>query len=198
MLLLLGMPIFVGILDVIVPDSSLNWMTYASLAMVYVFAISIFGEQADSRSDIIGGVLIGLVSYTFLLSNQATFMSREETFLNFYYTAGEVLSRAKMSGLEPDIAMCMSHAVEYKSSLSDRSNNFIAMVGELTSDFRGMVNTSKFYKLYMGEEVNFCSREQYDSIIRSEEFIKMPIFPKEGSVRMIDGVIMVKNTDKVY
>ena len=40
--------------------------------------------------------------------------------------------------------------------------------------------------------MNLCSEAQYDALRGSEAVKQMPVFPKEGSIREIDGIIVVK------
>lgn len=43
-----------------------------------------------------------------------------------------------------------------------------------------------------GIQLNLCSVEKYEEMRQTGVFSEMPIFPAEGSVREIDGVIVVK------
>ena len=72
------------------------------------------------------------------------------------------------------------------------------MIG-LTGDY--LIYTSDnyeaFIKYYMGATLNFVSEEKEAEIYYSDEYIAMESFPKETSVRMIDGIICVKTEDAV-
>lgn len=43
-----------------------------------------------------------------------------------------------------------------------------------------------------GINLNFCTEEQYKNLLQTNELSEMPIFPAEGSIREIDGVVVVK------
>lgn len=43
-----------------------------------------------------------------------------------------------------------------------------------------------------GVQLNFCSEEQYRKLIQTKELSDMPCFPIEGSIRKIDGIVVVK------
>lgn len=46
--------------------------------------------------------------------------------------------------------------------------------------------------LFYGTNINFCEDYQYYTIINSEEFKQMGIFPAENSVKIINNVMVVK------
>lgn len=50
----------------------------------------------------------------------------------------------------------------------------------------------QFAKYFYGREFNGCTEEETDKIKRSKEFEQMPIYPNNGYVKNINGVIVVK------
>lgn len=46
-----------------------------------------------------------------------------------------------------------------------------------------------------GINLNFCTEEQYKNLLQTNELSEMPVFPAEGSIREIDGVVVVKVSD---
>ena len=44
----------------------------------------------------------------------------------------------------------------------------------------------------LGWQPNFCTESQYVDIMNSSEFGAMPCYPEQGSVQMLDGVLVVK------
>lgn len=43
-----------------------------------------------------------------------------------------------------------------------------------------------------GIRLNLCTEEEYKNLIQTKELAEMPVFPMEGSIREIDGVVVVK------
>ena len=66
-------------------------------------------------------------------------------------------------------------------------------------DSRVFMGTSRAYLPFMqnclGEDITTASPEQEEAIRASEEFQSMPRFPHEGSIRVIDGITVVKLND---
>lgn len=49
---------------------------------------------------------------------------------------------------------------------------------------------------YCGIDLNFCTSEQEATLRKKEDVAAMPIFPRNGSIAEIDGVIVVKISDE--
>lgn len=50
----------------------------------------------------------------------------------------------------------------------------------------------KYMQVYLNFPVTQVSAEQKETILASEEFKRMGIYPQENSMQMIDGVLVVK------
>lgn len=51
---------------------------------------------------------------------------------------------------------------------------------------------NQFFRQYMGVEYSVSTGEQLEQILHGEEYTEMPIFPAEGSVKVIDDCVVVK------
>lgn len=51
---------------------------------------------------------------------------------------------------------------------------------------------NQFLRQYLGLEYEMCEDEEFTSIFNSPEYEQMPIFPYDGSIRIIDGIAVVK------
>ena len=52
-----------------------------------------------------------------------------------------------------------------------------------------------FFREYMGLEPLWIEVSEYEAVVNSEEFAAMPVWPAKGSVAMINGYAVIKNTD---
>lgn len=55
----------------------------------------------------------------------------------------------------------------------------------------------EFLRQYHGMQYTACSTEEYEKVLEMEEYQKMPLFPENGSVQMIDDMIVVKMSNVV-
>lgn len=61
------------------------------------------------------------------------------------------------------------------------------------NDWNGISTDRRNYLYnFCGIEAGMFSREEYDDIVQSNEFKEMPIWPEEGSVKMIQDMAVVK------
>lgn len=54
-----------------------------------------------------------------------------------------------------------------------------------------------FLKQYKGLQFESCNQEEYEALLDNEDYVNMPLFPNEGSVKMIDNVVIVKMSNVV-
>lgn len=190
------LPVVVNILDVITVGNKMNLLTYAPMLSVYVLAIVLYD---DAKYQKICFLVSLILSYEFFLSNQATFMARHDIYQNYYFLASDIISKVQnIKDYDENKSLCFNYIIEYDSPLAAKSNNYIAEFNENTEDFHGLSNTPKFYKRYLGKNVNFCTRAEYDSIVNTDIFQEMPSYPADGSIRVFDNVIFVKLNNKHF
>jgi hypothetical protein len=48
----------------------------------------------------------------------------------------------------------------------------------------------------LGVNAGWIETDEYLSIIQSQEYQQMPLWPESGSVKMIDGMAVIKFTDE--
>lgn len=51
---------------------------------------------------------------------------------------------------------------------------------------------TNIWRYYQGIEYTYPTSDEYIEIISSDEFMSMELFPNEGSLKMIDGIVVVK------
>ena len=53
----------------------------------------------------------------------------------------------------------------------------------------------EFFKQYLGVKFESCDQAEYEELVKNREYINMPIFPADGSVKKFDNTIVVKMSD---
>ena len=84
-LILITLPIATNIMDLIACDTTINLVTGIGFVMTYILGIILFEKNDIKIVKYLGYTFLFLLSYTFLLSNNGTFMAREDTYKNYYY-----------------------------------------------------------------------------------------------------------------
>lgn len=77
-----------------------------------------------------------------------------------------------------------------------RMANEYARFGCWSTDARNnMVSWNGIFSNFLGVAINVCGVEQYQQLVRMEQVADMPEFPMEGSIRIIDDIVVVKVSD---
>ena len=206
LLIVLGIlfPIAISSIEIITPERKVNLVTGgAALLIVYVLFIKAYELLKENNLDNILKYLIIclilIISLTFVFSNNATYMIREEIFRNYYATVIDLWNRAtNLEGYSSDMKWMFNDIIRYKSKLSNMANGLISNDNETWNNFDGISLNIQFNDRYLGRKIQMCSKEEYDEIINSEEYIDMPIYPDNGSVKIINNIVVVKLNNNVF
>ena len=71
---------------------------------------------------------------------------------------------------------------------------------EMPRDFNYLgesINYREYFRIILGVELNYPGLDTENKIIDSEEFKAMPNFPDKGSIKKIEGILVVKVSDYV-
>lgn len=203
MLLVLCSPLCMEIIRVITPERDVQLLMSAPLYLIFVLLIAVM-EYAFSYRYVAGTilVLVNIVSWTYLLSEQATYLYLQQSRNQTLSIAERMLdSMDSLDGYKSDMPVLIAGTVsdsEYplNSPLREMSIGQISEWGMFWQDHYGMKSCwCALYKTYFGMDINYCSDEQYKVITASEEFKNMNIFPDDDSAAIIDGTVVFKLTD---
>ena len=188
------LPICVNVMDVI-SGSNITAMTCVSYIFIYILMIIVIYNYLSIKTiKSIFYILIVILSYTYLLSNNSTFMVRNEIHNNFYYKCNELLIKIKnTNGYNEDLPIMINDIFKYESDFLPKSNGFIALQNETFENHVGLKGYSIFYKRYFGEDITMVDKDTYLNIIETDEYKNMKI----GDIGIINNVIVAKISDNV-
>ena len=91
-----------------------------------------------------------------------------------------------------------SDVIKFKANNLEKTNGFISYDNETWNNYNGILQNYRFFDKYLGVKIKICSKDEYDSIVKSDEFKNMPIYPNNGSIKIINNIIVIKISDKVF
>ena len=202
-IILIIMPILINMLDIIMPSTSINLVTGVALILPYLVPILIICEEdikIKTRIFIyVVIILILLLCHTFIYSNNASFMARKDVRNNYYTISSDILSRAKeLDGYNEDLKWFFNDYIIYRSKYMPISNGFVSLNYETWDNPYGTWLNIQFYDRYLGQKIQMVTYDEYNEIIKSEEFSNMPIYPAKGSIKIVNDYIIVKLSDVVH
>lgn len=200
-LLCIILPLSINVMDLIAPTTTTNLVTGTSLLCMYflIFVLYKYLQQSNYLNILLKYMIVFLnvwLIFTFINSDNASFKCREEVYNHFYATHANIISRVEaLPGYNTELKWCFNDIVRYRSDLTPMSNGFIAWDNEVWNVYGGLGVTAAFYEEYYGKNISLCSREEYDSITKGDEFANMAVFPNDGSIKIIDNIVVIKLND---
>ena len=190
------LPITISIMDLIASSTSITLVTATAFFMIYLLFIILFEKYANINIiKSVGIVLLLMLSYTYLFSNNGTFQSRMDTFRDYYAESSYYLTKAKsLENYSSDLPWMFNNINMYTSEVLKASNGFLARDYETFTEYLGITENEAFFRRFLGETITVIPEEKYREIIKTEEYKNM----KLDEVKIIDGVIVVKVSEVDY
>ena len=178
---------------------------------IYVFLLALaekLASVATGKNRIESGVLILatglliLVGYhNYLITNEAYFRMDIAFQRSTAYYNRIIMSMESLEGYEYGDAVAITgncYPERYPvASLDIGDERFTEFSGIATEN--GMLTPGvrrNFVRIYLGIELPEIEQETIDSIVEMQEYKEMPVYPKEGSIRKIDDIWIVKLSEK--
>ena len=179
-------------MDLIACTTTITIVTATAFLLIYVFIIVIIEKYSKGIIKSLSIVMICILSFTYLLSNNGTFHARVDTYNNYFSTSSYYLNSAKsLDNYSSDLPWMFNNNIEYYSKVAVASSGYFARLPLTYEGYLGIVENQDFYRRAFGEEIVVVREERYREIIQLEEYKSM----KKGQVKIIDGVIVVKVSD---
>lgn len=195
-MLIITFPIALNIIHIIAPAKALLLIIILQYILIYILSLKL--ADILNRNILLKYLIYiftSILIFTYILSNNASYMYRQEVFNNYYDTTSRMLDRVFENEYYYDgMPILFAGNIENPSSRLEPYINKSAfsfnMVGY--NDYRTATDILFFIDRYMGKEITTCSYEDYLNIISSDIFKEMDVFPADDSVKIIDGIMVVK------
>lgn len=202
-LAIITFPIVVSIMDLIAPSTTVNLVTGPGIITSVVLMIVIYNNlKNNSINNIIKYlciILITILTNSFIIQNTYTYMNRQETFRNYYTVANDIYGKAtSLEDYSTTKKWLFSDVIKFKANNLEKTNGFISYDNETWNNYNRILQNYRFFDKYLGVKIKICSKDEYDSIVKSDEFKNMPIYPNNGSIKIINNIIVIKISDKVF
>ena len=202
--LLLLLPVAVNVTDILNANTQIELRMTGALVLMAPFALALLehapcGDAHRLPGAVLAGALCGVIllrGYVVQISNDSLVMLDQKNKIvnlanriclqleqNADYQAGAqvCILGEPQKGMYADV-----------SPLSEKASK-LAGFGLLSYD--PTFNSRGWHSLYweeLGIKMNWCSDEETRALCASDTFQSMPIYPQEGCIRAIDGVVVVK------
>lgn len=193
--LLLGIllfPIFACSIELIAQSRNINLLMATSLYLPIVVLIKQIESMQNSKFNNIIQILSYFISvliiWTFILSNNATYISTKLYNDQMFAVGNRILERIEdnneITDNTPIVVLGHLDFSIQNDSLLDLTNFDVSDVNIWTWQI--------FLQDHLGIGRDICTMEDYSELMNSEEYINMPIYPNEGCIKLINGIAVVK------
>lgn len=203
---ILIMPMCINLMDIIMPNTQTNLVTGPALLSIYFYFIMLI---SNLNSNVINkfmnyikyGVyaLLMILCYTYVMSDNATYYSRNDVYKNYYTISNDILHLVhNLDGYERGMKWCFTDNIRYKSEFTLMSNGMIANDYETWDNLDGIWSTWGFYHRYLGIDLYMVDKDTYYEVVENEKVKNMPVYPSKDSVQILDGVVVIKISNNYY
>lgn len=201
------LPMGLNFVILIAPETVCYPLNTAQLILMLPYMMIILENFEFNRGAIlkwISLVLCFIIAVTYFLAANATYTGVRMKYNQAYTTAVRMVDRIEnCEGYTPDKQWLICGILDETNTPQVSEIYFLTLGGFANGpifhgNYWGMIQTWRsFMQVYMGIQPNFCSVEDYFKICGTQYFKDMPVFPAQGSVAEIDGVMVVKLTNNV-
>ena len=201
-LLFIMFPIGINIMGLIAPGTTMNLVTGPGMITIVVGIALIYNKLNNNSFENIlkyGYIItMTILVFTFLLENTFTYMCRQSTYKN-YTLSNDIYSKVtELPEYSKDKKWMFSNVIRFYARDTNRSNGFISHDNETWNNYGGTLQNSNYFEKYLGIKIKMCSKSEYDEIKQTEEFKQMKIYPENGSIAVINDIIVIKVSDKTF
>lgn len=209
---ILCIPISLGCMVILAPEVDIYGATsllmLPQMGIAYIFAISMYKYLAANRIWFKALLIAGALGVLFLLGTSAVYTSAFQTRLKenlnkTYYVASEIAHQmCSMDNYDESRKVMIGGKME--------SGNYPDLDNQLAWEMEGTVANYGLiwpspsasqgcwhgvFNQFLGVNYTMCSVEEYNRISQMDEYKEMGNFPEEDSIKVIEGITVVKLSD---
>jgi hypothetical protein len=206
-LFVLLLPVGLNVIDIIASESTMYALTSVQMILVIPFAFAIF-ELLNKLILVKWMAIISCfgVMWTYYLADNTSYAALKLTYNQAYSSTMRVLDRIENTpGYTSDMPILLGGIIG-NNNYPRTSSLYAYTVGSIVNNtaFHGpygsaMGTWTKFLKIFFGLDVRMCTAEEYHKIVTGDIYInEMECFPAESSIRIMNGIVVVKLDEEPY
>lgn len=200
----LVLPIGLNAIDILVPETTIYSLTAMQMTLIIPFGFKLI-ELLDK------GVFIKWVAVlsclgimtSYYIANNTSYAALKLTYNQAYSTTVRIMDRIENTpGYEKKYPILFGGIVG-NNNYPRTSNLYNYTIGSIVNNvafhgtYGGQNGTwTNFIKVFYGIDITLCEENVYSTIVNGEEYKEMDIFPAANSVRIMNGIVVVKLSDE--
>ena len=204
LIMFLLIPFGLNIVSIIAVGTTMYALTAAQLVLIVPFAFAMF-EMENTEMFSKWMLILGCMCIvgTYYLSDSTSYAALKMTYNQAYSSTMRVLDRIETTpGYEKNMPLLLAGIIG-NNNYPRTSNLYGFTIGELANHtvfhgtYGGQVGTwVNYMKVFFGLDIPMCDQDTYRTIVTGEEYKDMEMFPAEDSIRIMNGVVVVKLSEE--
>ena len=202
--MLFALPFGLNIINIIAIGVEIYPLTGAQLVLMIPFAFAIF-ELKDVLNISKWMMILGAVCITgtYYLASNTSYSALKLTYNQAYSSTMRVLDRIENTeGYEKNMPLCLAGIIG-NNNYPRTMNLYGYTIGELANNtvfhgtYGGQIGTwHNYMRVFYGLDINLCDHDTYYKLVTSDEYKEMEMFPSKNSIKIINGVVVVKLSEE--
>lgn len=203
---ILILPICLNIIDIIVVENTMYALTAGQMILIIPFAFSLL----ENTNKLVIFKWIAILSclvimVTYYIADNTSYAALKLTYNQAYSTTMRIMDRIETTpGYSAEYPILFGGIVG-NNNYPRTSSLYTYTIGSIVNNtvfhgsYGGAIGTwTKFIKIFYGIDIQTCSPDEYYTIVTGEEYKEMEIFPAESSVKIMNGIIVIKLSEEPY
>lgn len=203
--LLLCFPAAVNVIALIVPTTEIYLLSSIQMLLVVPFFFTVAERTRAGNYPILhwgGAAMLLCVITTYFFADIISYQALRQTYALAETTAERILDRMETApGYDRSLPVAFAGWLNEGNYPQDQSYWAYTIgplvTGEITHGdyYPNTESIRRFYLQFFDEQLTMADPATFTAIIGSDEFAQMGVFPAENSVRVVNGVVVVKLMD---
>ena len=201
------LPIGLNIIDLVIVGNSIYALTAVQMILVIPFAFAVF--ELLNKFMIVKWIAIlscFAVMWTYYLADNTSYAALKLTYNQAYSSTMRVMDRIENTPGYVNGMPILFGGIIGNNNYPRRSSLYAYTIGGIVNNtaFHGpygsaMGTWDKFLKIFYGIDVPMCTPEEYYNIVTGDEYKnEMECFPAASSVKIMNGIVVVKLDEEPY
>ncbi len=196
-------PVAANVILVILPDVSYHTLMRYQYVILLLVMVAFIQEHLQIKENITGVILCvaaAVLIFNYVVTDNIAYSNLEKKYEKTYAYCLRLADRMEQTeGYYQGIPVAMIGVV------SDKEYPLTDVTGDVTSKLLGITgdtllytgeNYKAFMANYLGVSINLIPIENMTGIYNSKEYWEMDSFPKENSMKVVDGILYIKTENK--
>lgn len=194
------LPLALNIIDVIACSTTIYALTGTQLILMIPFAFAIF-ELIEKFIILkwIGVLFCVLIMLTYYIATNTSYSALKLTYNQAYSTTVRIMDRIENTTGYTKDAEILFGGIVGNNNYPRTSSLYNYTIGPIVNNttfhgtYAGQIGTwMSFLKVFLGVDFVPCSENTYYTIVNSQEYKDMDVFPATNSVKVLNGIVVVK------